>query len=277
VSPRPTAEAIKDHYPADFYWKFEGGKTFTPADLLELRRLQIESKYAYVADLPVGKLLDVGAMKGEFVRTLISRGWRAEGLEFNSTAPNLFSVPMRYGEFLELEYEEESFDCITMWAVLEHVYAPRLYLQKAVRLLKPGGRFICLVTNFNSLQARWLKLDDFPRHLTLFTKSALAKLLHDVGLRPGPMVTDQSIFGGSLYGGLVQLAKFAGGYSMDELHFERRCADPLAFCCKWRGQPSIAMRWLSRADAVASRPIEKLLDYTKNGFILTTIAHKPVP
>jgi len=72
-----------------------------------------------------------------------------------------------------------------MWAVLEHVYEPRAYARRIASVLDAGGRFLGVVTNFNSIHARWLRADDFPRHLTMFTKSSLGALLREAGLQPG--------------------------------------------------------------------------------------------
>ena len=137
-------------------------------------------------------------MKGEFVYAALEAGWRAEGVEFAGSIPNLFNVPIRYGEFLDMEFAPAKFDCVTMWAALEHVYEPRAYVRRIAQLLADGGTFLGVVTNFNSLQARFLRADDYPRHLTLFTKSSMRKLLGEAGLEPVRFWTDRRLFGGAL-------------------------------------------------------------------------------
>lgn len=275
LSPRPTTTSLKRYYDSDFYWNFEGGPM--TADAVFAARLpQIIAKRGLIDDLRPGRLLDIGAMKGEFVHALRQEGWDAEGMDFSTSAENLFDVPMKYGEFLDLPYEAGSFDCITMWAVLEHVYAPRDYMAKIARLLKPDGRFVALVTNFNSIQGRYYRADDYPRHLTMFTKSAFRRLMESCGLKTDRMRTSQDIFGGSLYGAIVFAAKRLGGCTAEEIYYEwRDSSDPLAFCCKWRGTDSAVMPWVSRADRLLSHPIEQVLDRLGFGFMLTCVAHKP--
>lgn len=275
LSPRPSKKSLPAFYDPAFYWNYEGGKS-DPNVVLTARKAQILAKKSLVGDLKPGRLLDIGAMKGEFVHVLRQDGWDAEGTDFSSNAENLFNVPMRIGDFLSLPYAESSFDCITMWAVLEHVYEPSEYIAKIARLLKPGGRFIALVTNFNSLQARVQRADDYPRHLTLFTRSSLARITRSHGLLPDRLFTDQAIFGHSLHGSLVYATKRVLGYGVDEVYYEwRNLSDPHAFCCKWRNQWSNALRWVSRVDRAISLPIEFLLDRIGAGFTLTCIAHKP--
>jgi len=45
----------------------------------------------------------------------------------------------------EIAYEDESFDTVIAGQVLEHVINPRVVLTEAMRVLKPGGKFLCSV------------------------------------------------------------------------------------------------------------------------------------
>jgi SAM-dependent methyltransferase len=277
LSPRPAAGDIGIFYPREFYWSFEKSAEvpLTAAELLARRSVQIENKLRCMAHLKPGRLLDIGAMKGEFLYAARSAGWQGEGVEFPASVPNLFDVPIRYGEFLDMDFEAASFNCVTMWAVLEHVYEPRAYAQKIASVLETGGTFIGLVTNFNSIQARWLRSDDFPRHLTMFTKSSLSALLREVGLQPVRMWTDQRLFGGALRGALTYGTKRLLGYEVDEAFYEMRdWRDPQAFCCTFRGRPSAAMRWVSRFDTASLWLPEKLLDLLGFGLHLGFEARK---
>jgi SAM-dependent methyltransferase len=270
LSPRFLAADLHRYYDTSFYWGWEGGTALEAEALLQSRKQQIAAKKDLIKDLAPGRLLDVGAMKGEFVYSMHKDGWDAEGIEFSQVAPNIFGIPMRYGDFVQLSYEAASYDCITMWAVLEHIYEPMRYLQKVQEILKPGGRLVVLVTNFTSVQGRLLKLDDFPRHLTLFTKGSLARALRESGLTPQEMFTSQEVFASPMYGSLVEIAKRVAGYTADEVQYERRAPDPLAFCCKWRGVPSAMTKLLNRVDRVVSLPLERLLDIAGFGHTLAT-------
>lgn len=277
LSPRPLAGDIHRYYGPWFYWSWEGGAKLSRSEALALRAPQVAAKQKRLADLAPGRLLDIGAMKGEFVFAMRELGWDAEGFDFSQVPENLFDVPMQYGDFLDAAYEDESFDCVTMWAVLEHVYEPASYVEKISRLLKPGGRFVALVTNFNSIQGRVLRQDDFPRHMTFFTKRSLARMLRASGLEPTELSTSQDIFSSPLNGWLVHGLKLLGGYSQDEVLYERRSSDKDAFCCKWRGRRSTLMRFASRLDLVVSFIPERALDHMRMGHILTVIAHKRRP
>lgn len=280
LSPRPSPAELGKYYTGEFYWSFESAiqAPLSPQQLLVQRRPQITAKLACMAHLNPGRLLDIGTMKGEFLSVARDAGWQVEGVEFSDRVPSLFDVPIRYGEFLDMEFPGGSCDCITMWAVLEHVYEPRAYVAKVATLLKGGGSFIGVVTNFNTVQARLLRSDDYPRHLTLFTKRSLRRLLKEAGLDLVRVWTNQKLFGGALRGMITYSVKRALGYTADEALYEmRNWRDPEAFCCKFRGRQSAAMKWVSRLDNLLLWIPEKALDCARLGFTLGFEARRTVP
>ncbi len=276
LSTRPTKMGLPHYYDEAFYWSFENDQRVmeSPEQLLASRREQLHAKAQWLGHLTPGKLLDIGTQKGEFIYHMQQQGWDVQGVEFSDTPPNLFDMPIRYGDFLDMAFEEQ-YDCITMWAVLEHVYEPAAYVEKIARLLKPGGRFIFLVTNFNTLQGRVFEMDDYPRHLNLFTKRSAQSLLRSTGMQIVRRVTDQHIFGGHLQGGLVYLAKRVAGYSREAAMLEwKHPTDLVPFFHHWHGQPRLAMRVISRLDRLLLGPVERVLDSLGFGFMLTIEAEK---
>jgi SAM-dependent methyltransferase len=210
---------------------------------------------------------DLCAMHAE--RLTAPRGWEVEGVEYFTTPPNLYDMPIRYGDLLTMPLVPHSYDCVTMWAVLEHVYRPREHVARVAELLKPGGRFIGLATNLNTLQARVLRRDDYPRHLTVFTRDSLRRVFEEHGLRVRRFWTDQKIFGGSLCGLLTFSVKRLLGCPAEELYRELKDPRrPLAFCCQWRGTPSFWIKQVNRVDKLLLTPVERLLDRFGLGYTL---------
>ncbi len=275
LSPRPRAEDMKRYYPSSYYWSWEqADKELDWEEIIRRRFPQLKAKALWLKDMQPGRLLDVGAQKGEFIWFMQQRGWEVEGVEIDNSIPNPASMPIRYGDFLQIPIQK-GYDCITFWAVLEHVYEPAPYVEKAASLLRPGGRMVILVTNLNSIQSRWLRLDDYPRHLTIFTRRSLKFLLERYGLRCIRFHTGQDIFGGSLNGALLLMAKILGGYSFEEALSEwKQVKDPNLFWIKWRGRYSPWVRWVSRIDKVITWPVEKALDQLGFGFNLLVVAEK---
>ncbi|WP_079202250.1 bifunctional 2-polyprenyl-6-hydroxyphenol methylase/3-demethylubiquinol 3-O-methyltransferase UbiG [Pseudomonas sp. CC6-YY-74] len=269
LSPRPAKEDIPAYYPKEFYWSWEGdGDTLGWESIVNKRGTQLVEKAKWLADIKPGRLLDIGAQKGEFLWYMQGRGWVVEGVELDSSVPNPAKMPICYGDFLEMKFQEGVYDVITYWAVLEHVYEPRLFIEKASLLLKPGGLIIGVVTNLNSIQSRFYQADDYPRHLTIFTKNSVKKLCGDYDLEIARIHTGQEIFGGSLNGGLVYMCKRLFGYSTTEAMSEwKQIKNPDLFWCQWRGKESFMVKNVSRLDRLLSYPVEKVLD--KLGFGLT--------
>ncbi len=276
LSPRPTENLMNAYYPEEFYWSFEGnGLARNKEALLSARKKQLIAKEKILCELKPGSLLDIGTQKGEFIYYMQNLGWAVEGVEFTETPDKLFDVPIRYGEFLEIEFGGKKFDCITMWAVLEHVYYPAQYVSKISALLKSGGQFAGLVTNLNSIQSRWYQKDDYPRHLTIFTKQSLLKLLEKNEFHSIQVWTDQQMFGAPLSGGLVFLFKRCFGYSRSELMSEWYDKDDdLSFGAKFRGRPSLLIRLVSKIDSIILRTVEPILDRLGFGQMLLWKAMK---
>ena len=268
VCPRP--ESMRAYYPDDFYWLWEGLEGHLAWEqIIQKRRKQLEAKSIWLDDLVPGKLLDIGAQKGEFLWFMKEKGWDVLGVELDDV-PNPAKLPIRYGNFLAMDFAGEKYDAITFWAVLEHVIEPSEFIKKAVSLLKPGGALIILVTNFNSIQSRIYKADDYPRHLTLFSKKAIKLLCKLNNLQLDRIATNQEIFGGTLCGGGVYFFKRLFGYSeFAAMNEWKQLEDPDLFWSKWKGRDSIGVKIIARIDRLLSLPLERLLDRLGCGFILT--------
>lgn len=190
VNPRPSIDEISRYYPAEFYDALD--------DKAHLRRFELESRY-----LPgVGEfaetdqppfLLDVGCGPGGFARVMAEKGWRIEGVEPYSTIP-IEDFPVYREPFDKLEGLERKFDALTAWAVFEHSHDPMACFEKASEVLKEGGVFVFLVTNFDSPSSRRLFQEDIPRHLYFFTKSTVKQYLAKTGFELVRADFDGSIF-----------------------------------------------------------------------------------
>jgi SAM-dependent methyltransferase len=134
-------------------------------------------------------LLDIGCGSGAFLRSAQSRGYIPYGMDMSSRAVEIvqkqYGILMRQGGIGQDVWQDQRFDFVTMFHVLEHLPNPRLGLKYAASLLKPGGTLIIQVPNIRSMQARffgarWYGIE-VPRHVINFSPKALSLLLQEMG------------------------------------------------------------------------------------------------
>lgn len=144
-----------------------------------------------------GTLVDVGIGTGLLLHLAEEGGFRAIGCEISPGAAEKaheeFGVDVRVGDFLEAEFEEPP-DAITMADVVEHTPDPRVFLERAARLLRPGGGLFVAVPNHRSTLywaadaiarlpgvAPLAQRLYVPNHYWYFTPSTLARLVEECG------------------------------------------------------------------------------------------------
>jgi SAM-dependent methyltransferase len=179
VNPRPTISEIQKYYPAEY---FEKPPTKSNERYLN-RRFTAEARYLSDLDTTnrTKRLLDVGCATGDFPRFMAKCGWDVEGVEVSIASQQITDFRVYTEEFQNIPVNEPAYDAVTAWAVLEHVHNPKVYFQKAARVVKPGGLFIFLVTNFHSTASRYLFCEDVPRHLYFFTRETVGRYLAENG------------------------------------------------------------------------------------------------
>jgi SAM-dependent methyltransferase len=136
-----------------------------------------------------GVLLDIGCSSGGFLSTMKGGGWKLYGIEMEeSTARRARAASQAevfVGDVLDAPYLPGTFDVITGFDVLEHVYSPRQFLMRVHEWLKPGGIFYAMMPNIDSWEAQlfgtyWYGLE-LPRHLCHFSQNSLRSLMADLG------------------------------------------------------------------------------------------------
>jgi ubiquinone/menaquinone biosynthesis C-methylase UbiE len=263
VNPRPTKEEIQSYYPREFY------EITDKESVLEQKRSQLQAKFELVKHMESGTLLDIGCGKGEFLYFMQRKGWRGKGVEFSSKPPNIFKQDIFYGELKNADYPDDSFNLVTMWALLEHVYDPLWTLKEVNRILAPSGRVVLLVTNFDSLPSRFMRHDDIPRHVTLFSKKTITKMLISAGFEIQHYVFSQDIFSGSVRGVMNYLVKLAFGEKLCAIVEQNRSKDRwFEFSSTIKGRESMLMRKVDSIDIKVTPYINKVLDYLGLGFIM---------
>jgi SAM-dependent methyltransferase len=142
--------------------------------------------------LQTGRILDVGSGTGHFASEMKNGGWHASGIEINEKARaySISSFGLDTVSPIEINtLEKGSFDCITLWHVLEHFYDPLKYLHDLIPLLKPDGIFVIALPNSSSFDAHsygpfWAAFD-VPRHIWHFSPETFGIFAEKAGLKVG--------------------------------------------------------------------------------------------
>src|ERR1700728_2400490 len=180
----PTPGEMGEHYTEDYHNAIvSAGEGFAQSRWKD----QVKTILRYKSG---GALLDMGCSSGGFLSTMMGPAWKLYGTEMEeSTAERARISTGAYvfvGDAVEAPFLPASFDVITCFDVLEHVYSPREFLAKVQEWLKPGGIFYAMMPNIDSWEARlfgthWFGLE-LPRHLGHFSPRSLRYLMAELGL-----------------------------------------------------------------------------------------------
>jgi 2-polyprenyl-3-methyl-5-hydroxy-6-metoxy-1,4-benzoquinol methylase len=137
---------------------------------------------------PSGSILDYGCGTGAFLDVMKKGGWQAIGIEPDADARHIAKEQhgvetMEPGKLADIA--DATFDIITLWHVLEHVYELHETIRHLHRVLKPGGHIFIAVPNYTSADAvhygvNWAAWD-VPRHLYHFAPVTMKGLLERAG------------------------------------------------------------------------------------------------
>ncbi len=191
TTPKPNETELPKYYESEDYISHTDGKRTLFEKIYQfVKNIALKNKLNLINNLQTnkGNLLDIGAGTGDFLNVAKQNGWHTIGLEPNEKAKNsAINKGISFAENSK-DLENNSFDIITMWHVLEHVPDLEFQILELKRLLKPNGVILIAVPNFNSFDAKYYGAHwaayDVPRHLWHFSKTAIKFLFekHDLHL-----------------------------------------------------------------------------------------------
>ena len=190
TNPRPEDEELAKYYNPENYVSHTDEEKGIMNGLYKLvQKWNLQLKYKVLLKYAPGKkVLDYGAGTGDFVAFAQKQGADAMGLEPSEVARNTAQqkgIAIKSLDQLD-ELENESFDAVTLWHVLEHLEDPQKFTGRIAQKIKPGGIIIYAVPNHESFDARYYKDHwaalDVPLHLFHFKKKNLERLAQQNGL-----------------------------------------------------------------------------------------------
>jgi SAM-dependent methyltransferase len=163
------------------------------------------------------KVLDIGCGSGKFLSKVKNNGWETYGVEVSKDAAEIgkekAGLDIFNGTLIEASYPSNHFDYVRSNHSLEHIYNPNETLQEVNRVLKPGGKFLIGVPNYDGLMAGIFK--DYwwylcpPVHTFNYSVKTLSLMLEKNGFKV-EKVRYNSNFGGT-FGSLLLIMNSKSG------------------------------------------------------------------
>ena len=176
---------LMEYYPRAYYT--DEGSSFLLRALSKLRVRNRAKSVEWKAHK--GSALDIGCGRGTVLSELQGRGWSVFGTDWNGDnakdVSQRLNIQVEGGEEAMKAFDDNYFDVLSLFHVLEHDENPVVLLKEAHRVLKPGGRLLVAVPNARSVARSVFKRYwfgyDLPRHRLIFTPRSLRKTLNDSG------------------------------------------------------------------------------------------------
>lgn len=185
TNPRPFKEELGEYYKSDEYISHSNSRKGLVNRLYQfVRNITLKRKYKLISQYcNNGNILDIGSATGEFLNIFKKKKWDVYGVEPNENARNYAKNNYNINagdEEVITKFEQQKFDVITLWHVLEHVASINDRIQEIKRVLKKNGILVVALPNCNSLDAKiygkyWAAYD-VPRHLYHFTQDTVERL-----------------------------------------------------------------------------------------------------
>jgi 2-polyprenyl-3-methyl-5-hydroxy-6-metoxy-1,4-benzoquinol methylase len=191
TNPRPKTENMSKYYQSSKYLSHSKSQKNLTSFLYNVVKIySLKTKYDIISQYyRKGKILDIGCGTGELLHYFKKKGWVTKGIEPATEARN-FAIK-KYDLDVSDEYEllnlnNQSYDVVTLWHVLEHIPGLSEQVGQIQYLLKKDGITVIALPNYLSWDAQhydnfWAGYD-VPRHLYHFSKNTISQLLskHDM-------------------------------------------------------------------------------------------------
>ena len=190
----PDQEHIAPYYKSEDYISHSDTKKGIINNLYhKVRNIMLDRKFKLVKKYSQeGNLLDYGAGTGYFPGYVKSKNHSVTAIEIDPNsrkyAKDTFDLDVYEPEALvDGTLEEGTFDVISLWHVMEHLYEPKSYVQRFYNLLQTNGHLIIAVPNYTSSDGQYYDKHwaayDVPRHLWHFSPSTMKQMVESDGFQ----------------------------------------------------------------------------------------------
>jgi 2-polyprenyl-3-methyl-5-hydroxy-6-metoxy-1,4-benzoquinol methylase len=217
TTPQPQGLELSKYYQSDDYISHSD----TKKDLLSsiyhfVRSYTLFQKRKWVFQyIKKGKILDYGCGTGYFMNVFQKGPIESDGLEIDDNARKLAEERNKKKVFQTInQVPNNTYQCITMWHVLEHVDHLSETIIEIKNRLTSNGYLIIAVPNPKSYDAKLYKnywaAYDVPRHFYHFTSSVIHQIARKNNFK---IIEEKSMYFDAIYISMLS-EKYKGGSSI---------------------------------------------------------------
>lgn len=228
INPRPPEIIINKFYPQDFNMRQNTPlfKVIEPC----FKRTQNSTIKLIKKYKNKGRVLDIGCGNADFLLAMQENGYDVYGVESNKGAEKFSSKDLKgrilYKELEQCGFDSKSFDIVTMFQSLEHIYNLDNLFREINRIMKDGAILFISVPNARFFEYRlfgpYAYTLEVPRHLYFFTRDALRNLLVKKGFTIDrfrrDIIGELSLTPASVYHGVWNYLQDKPGIRIEILH-----------------------------------------------------------
>jgi 2-polyprenyl-3-methyl-5-hydroxy-6-metoxy-1,4-benzoquinol methylase len=194
TNPRLPKEHLWTRYNERYFWdEYLAGLEIGRDGRVDLERF--DAHHAPMLHLfqmyrpPPGRLLEVGAAAGIFLKTAQRARWDVAGVEpmafAAAFARERLGLDVREGTLQDAAFADASFDAVAMFETIEHLMDPKSVLREIRRVLRPRGLLVLSTPNWeavsrHALGRQWAVISP-AEHLYYLSEATLTAMLRDVG------------------------------------------------------------------------------------------------
>lgn len=180
------------YYPKNYYNELRTGLISYIIDLIARISVKFREKHI-LNNLNLNgelkfKILDIGCGSGRFLTDISEDKFEKYGIEINPEGYEICKgrgIKVYNQDLKDINFEDNFFDIITLWHVIEHINTPYETMSIIKRILKNDGILVMTTPNTDSFgfkygQKLWFHLDT-PRHLILYNMKSLDQLMNKAG------------------------------------------------------------------------------------------------
>ena len=191
TNPRPSATEAGKYYESENYISHSNTNEGIVNKLYHwVRTFTLKQKIHWIqAYNQSNELLDIGCGNGHFLKACKQAGWKISGMELDKKTAKQAeaNTGVKIANHLKELESSESFQIITLWHVLEHVYELDEYFSFFKSKLKKNGKLLLALPNPKSHDAEKFKsfwaAYDVPRHIHHFTPKTIELLANKHGFK----------------------------------------------------------------------------------------------